>query len=167
MNSYAPDNYICPFCQLKTGVDDLRVKSRQTDLVYQDDVVMALICASQWPNNHGHVLVVPTEHYENIFDLPLPVAARIHELSREIALAMKAVYDCEGISTRQHNEPAGNQEVWHYHLHVYPRYHGDNLYSTEKGGIMDPAERAEYASRLRNCLEERTASGEGMAQAAG
>ena len=47
-----------------------------------------------------------------------------------MALTMKVVYSCDGISTRQHNEPAGNQDVWHYHLHVTPRYKDDVFYST-------------------------------------
>ena len=149
MYSNAPDDYVCPFCLLAAGTESPHVTSRASDLVFQDEEVMAFVCARQWPNNPGHVLVVPVDHYENIFDLPVAIAARIHELAREIALAMKTAYGCAGISTRQHNEPAGNQEVWHYHLHVYPRYPDDALYSTEQGTLMEPEERAQYASLLR------------------
>lgn len=132
MYTNEPAGYLCPFCLLAEGIDDERVKSRQSDIVFRDNDVIAFMCATQWPNNHGHVLIVPARHYENIFDLPVEIATRIHEVAREIALTMKEVYGCPGISTRQHNEPAGNQEVWHYHLHVFPRYHNDNLYSIEK-----------------------------------
>ena len=89
--------------------------------------VTAMISFQQWPNNAGHVLVVPNEHFENLYVLPDHLGARIHELSRKLALAMKNAYDCDGVSTRQHNEPAGDQEVWHYHQHVFPRYRGDAL----------------------------------------
>jgi histidine triad (HIT) family protein len=63
------------------------------------------------------------------------------------------VYDCLGTSFRQHNEPAGYQEVWHYHLHVFPRYPNDNLYmrSLERRWAA-PAEREPYAQRLRDYL---------------
>jgi histidine triad (HIT) family protein len=67
---------------------------------------------------------------------------------------MKQVYDCDGVSTRQHNEPAGNQDVWHYHLHVTPRYHGDRFYETmaiEKT-LMLPEERAWHAQRLSRAI---------------
>ena len=64
---------------------------------------------------------------------------------------MKAAYNCDGVSTRQHNEPAGNQDVWHYHLHVFPRYAGDNLYSTQRA-LMPIEERARYTQALRAAL---------------
>ena len=63
-----------------------------------------------------------------------------------------AVYDCEGTSFRQHNEPGGDQEVWHYHLHVFPRYAGDDLYGSE-ARLTAPEERAPYAERLRQALK--------------
>ncbi|MGV1100990.1 HIT family protein [Thiovibrio sp. JS02] len=152
MHSHAPFAYRCPFCLLAAGVANEHVTSRASDIVYQDEAVLAFICSRQWPNNKGHVLIVPAAHHENIFDLPPELAAKIHAVAREIALAMKTAYGCEGISTRQHNEPAGNQEVWHYHLHLYPRYANDGLYRTEKGEVMAPAERAKYAGLLRGAL---------------
>ena len=78
---------------------------------------------------------------------------RLLEAAQAAALAMKQAYGCHGVSTRQHNEPAGNQEVWHYHLHVFPRYAGDDLYlrSNEKR-YTTPAERASYAEKLRPLL---------------
>ena len=81
-----------------------------------------------WPRNEGHVLVVPTEHVENIYDMPGELAASVHETARKVAIAFMETYGCDGTSTRQHNEPGGNQEVWHFHVHVFPRYEGDGLY---------------------------------------
>jgi histidine triad (HIT) family protein len=127
------------------------VLSRQTDVVYRDGEVMALISSHQWPNTAGHVLVIPTAHHENIYDLPLRLATRIHELARAVALAMKRTFSCDGVSTYQHNEPAGNQDVWHYHLHVFPRYVGDDLYNTQRA-LMSVEERAGYARDLRAAL---------------
>jgi histidine triad (HIT) family protein len=82
---------------------------------------------------------------------PGSLAAEIHETARRIALAMKSAYGCEGISTRQHNEPGGGQDVWHYHLHVFPRYAGDDLYGSAFRETT-PAERAAYAEQLRAAL---------------
>ena len=63
---------------------------------------------------------------------------------------MKAAYDCEGTSTRQHNEPAGYQDVWHLHAHVFPRYPGDRLYERhEEKRWATPEERAPYAANAR------------------
>jgi len=99
---------------------------------------------------------VPNPHYENLCDLPLEYGAAVHTASKEVALAMKAAYGCHGVSTRQHNEPAGFQEVWHYHLHVFPRWEGDDLY------LLSPhrrdttlEERLPYARKLREFLAQK------------
>lgn len=146
--THAPTEYVCPFCLLAAGVVNEHVWSRQSDIVYRDEGVMAFIAVGQWPGTPGHVLIVPVAHFENLYTLPAEVGARIHALSRQVALAMKAAYGCAGISTRQHNEPAGNQDVWHYHLHVFPRWPGDDLYLTH-GARMPAEQRAGYAARLR------------------
>jgi histidine triad (HIT) family protein len=64
---------------------------------------------------------------------------------------MQNAFGCEGISTRQHNGPVGNQDVWHYHLHVFPRYSNDGLYAGQKV-LYTPEERIELAATLRAAL---------------
>jgi histidine triad (HIT) family protein len=148
MYNHAPKDYVCPFCLLIQGIENEHVYSVASDVIHQDEHVTALISSHQWVNNPGHALVIPNQHFENIYDLPLDLGTQIHQVSRLIALAMKATYGCEGISTRQHNEPVGNQDVWHYHLHVYPRFAGDNLY-TSQFSEMPSEDRARYAHKLR------------------
>jgi histidine triad (HIT) family protein len=125
------------------------------DLVFSDETAYAMISAYQWPRNPGNVIVFPIFHYENIYALPVEVGSRIHWLGREVALAMKSAWECDGVSTRQHNEPAGNQDVWHYHMHVTPRFQGDDLYKTyvEEKALMPPAERAKLARDLTKHLK--------------
>ena len=155
MHNHAPPGYICPLCAIARGRAPESEMFTPADVLYQDAGVLALMGAFQWPNNPGNVVVIPCEHFENIYDLPLRLASRIHDLSRGIALAMKAAWRCDGVSTRQHNEPAGNQDTWHYHQHVTPRYDADNFYATYVGGktLMPPGERAEYAGQLRLQLQ--------------
>jgi len=152
MYNHAPPNYVCPFCLVARQIEDDQVYTIEGDIVYRTDSVTAMIGSNQWTNNLGHVIIIPNQHYENIYDLPIHIATKVHEAAQKIALAMKAAYRCDGISTRQHNEPAGNQDVWHYHLHVFPRYRNDNLYATPRGGVMPAEERAKYAGRLRTQL---------------
>ena len=147
MYNHAPQNYTCPFCLLLRGITNEHVVSNTADIFYRGPNISTFISSRQWPNNHGHALVIPNQHYENIYDLPPEIGGKIHRAVQQIALAMKELYRCDGISTRQHNEPEGNQDVWHYHLHVFPRYAGDNLYGSEYFE-MPIAERAQYASRL-------------------
>ena len=94
---------------------------------------------------------VKNEHFENIYDLPLRYVLDIHRVAQCLAIAMKEVYACDGVSTRQHNEPAGNQDIWHYRLHVTPRYENDNFYATQPQ-FMGSAERAKHAEALKNSL---------------
>ena len=61
---------------------------------------------------------------------------------------------CDGVSSRQHNEPAGNQDVWHYHLHVFPRWENDKLYF-ERRHSTSPEQRRPYAEKLRAWLRTR------------
>ena len=112
----------------------------------------------KYPNNRAHVLIVPNKHFENIYDLPQGLSSKVHALSRDVALAMKSKYPCDGILVRQHNEPAGDQHIWHYHLQVIPRYQNDNFYHTQKVQF-EVGERAEYAQKLRSGLEELTHPG--------
>lgn len=116
---------------------------------------MAFVASHWWENNHGHVLVVPVLHYENLYELPDDVGADIFAMSRRIALALRRGYGCDGISTRQHNEPAGYQDVWHYHLHVFPRYGNDRLYPADGNKRLSTTEeRVPFVAKLRKALTE-------------
>jgi histidine triad (HIT) family protein len=152
MYNHAPENYACPFCLLIQGTQNSHVLSVHNDIIYQDDIVTAFISSHQWPNNHGNTIIVPNEHFENIYDLPLKYAMDIQRLAKRLAIAMKTIYACEGVSTRQHNEPAGNQDVWHYHLHITPRYPNDQFYLTQRE-FMPAGERTKHAEKLRKALK--------------
>jgi histidine triad (HIT) family protein len=144
--THAPPGYQCPFCALASGVDN----ARQQDIVRRTAGAMAFISPRWWPNNQGHVLVVPVQHYENLYDLPDTAGHAVHDLVRDVAIAIRATYGCGGTSTRQHNEPAGDQNAWHYHVHVFPRYTGDYLYTSLPDPEFVTAEqRQPYAQRLR------------------
>jgi len=154
MHNHAPPGYICPFCLVADGTENAHVITLQDDVFYRDADIAAFVCAGCWPNNKGHALIIPNAHYENIYDLPLELSAKIHAFERELALAFKQVYRCDGVSSRQHNEPAGYQDVWHYHLHVFPRYEGDALYQCEREALP-PQERKTYAEKLRRYFESK------------
>ncbi|MBC8170745.1 MAG: HIT family protein [Anaerolineae bacterium] len=147
MHNHEPEGYDCPFCRIING-DFTDLWTQASDVVYQDAHTTAFISARWWVNNAGHVIVIPNQHTENLYDLTGEQAAQIHATARKIALAFKAVYGCGGTSTRQHNEPDGYQEIWHYHLHVFPRYAGDQLYGSAYS-MSTVEDRHPYADRLR------------------
>ena len=146
---HAPPGYDCPFCAVVRGED--APWTVQSDVVWRADETTAWVNPRWWANNAGHVLVVPNRHVENLFEVDGDLAATIHDAARRLALALKLAYGCDGISTRQHNEPGGDQEVWHYHLHVFPRWPGDDLYGSEHR-LTTLEERRPYVERLRAAL---------------
>ncbi|MFW9825616.1 MAG: HIT family protein [Candidatus Thorarchaeota archaeon] len=152
--SHAPEGYICPFCKIAQRKENKNLLSTVNDIIYQDEVFTALVSSHQWPNNLGNVLVFPNEHYENIYDLPAELGNNLQSIIKGVALAMKQTWGCDGLSTRQHNEPAGGQDVWHYHVHVTPRYIGDEFYSnySMNRALLSPEKRAELAHQLRRWL---------------
>lgn len=95
---------------------------------------------------------MPDQHFENMYELPKEYAGEIHQAAQLVAFAMKDTYRCDGITTRQHHEPAGSQDVWHYHLHVYPRYKQDLFYFT-RGLQTKPEKRVISAERLKKWIE--------------
>ncbi|MDQ0095741.1 HIT family protein [Paeniglutamicibacter psychrophenolicus] len=152
--SHAPQGYACPFCELLAGgplsEGNLCVP---TDLIYRTESVAVIMACDGFGPYGGHAMVIPVQHHEALYDLPDEVAANIMFETRRIALAMKHAWNPEGTSTRQHNEPAGNQHVWHYHQHVFPRFPGDNLYGHLRHRVS-VEERAQKAARLRAALDE-------------
>lgn len=150
--THEPANYDCPFCLLVNGGSD--EYSSQDDIVYKNEHTTAKISPKWWVNNPGHVIVVPNRHYENLYDIPEEVVAEVYRTVKKIGIAIRSTYDCDGVSTRQHNEPAGNQDVWHLHVHVFPRYENDNLYQNHEDKSFVSAEaRLPYAKKLRGYFD--------------
>jgi histidine triad (HIT) family protein len=155
--SHAPAGYECPMCHLLAG-HSTEIDAVE-DIVRRTDGAAAFVASQWWPNNPGHVMVVPTEHHENLYSIPADAYAAVGDLVREVAVAIRATYGCDGVSTRQHNEPAGNQDVWHLHVHVFPRYEGDRLYYTRpEPGIASFDDRQVYAKRLRDYFRSSSGS---------
>ena len=146
---HAPEGYECPFCLLVDGGENEYVG--QEHVVERTKETLTFVAPKWWPDNAGAALVIPTAHHENLYELPDELGTPIQSAVRRIAQAMKSAYRCDGISTRQHNEPAGNQDVWHLHVHVFPRYAGDHLYGRH-GAWVDKQVMAERAAALRAAL---------------
>jgi len=129
-------------------------RNRLDDIVSRGDAVTAFVSPKWWPGNPGAAIVVPNEHVENLYAIDDELLAAVYATTKRVALAMKLVYGCDGTSTRQHNEPGGQQDVWHFHVHVFPRWEGDALYERQaQSRWVPPAERAGYAARLRAALD--------------
>ena len=141
----------CTFCGIAAGRFDALTTA--TDIVYRDGSTTAFIGAKWWVNNPGHVIVIPNAHSRDLYDIELEQLSAVYGTVKNIALALKNAYACNGVSTRQHNEDAGNQDVWHFHVHVFPRWRRDELYEHHHDVRWTTAdERAPYAAKLRAVL---------------
>ncbi|WP_456825154.1 HIT family protein [Cellulomonas sp. P5_E12] len=155
--SHEPDDYLCPFCLLQRGV--VSGHNQQSDVVATTDLALALISPKWWPANPGAALVISREHHESLYDLPRATGHAVWDLVQEVAVAMRTAYACDGISVRQHNEPAGAQDVWHFHVHVFPRHDGDRLYERDlEARWVATDERARYARVLATELDRQQPS---------
>lgn len=149
------------FCLLVGGIENEKVYSKQSDIVYKDEFVTAFIASHQLKNNPGIVIVIPNTHIENLYDLPDDLSAKIHQLEKKIAIAMRIAYPCGGNVVRQHNEPiegtkCKGQDVLHYHLQIVPRYSSDKMYEYAEDGqrvLATTEERGRYASLLKESLK--------------
>lgn len=153
-SSNAPKDYICPICLGIKRVESDDTLMRPTDIVYSDDLVTVFINSFFMGKNAGHAIVVPNEHYENVYGLPDEIGRHVFDISKEVAIVIKKVYEADGITIKQNNEPAGDQHAFHYHLHVFPRYKDDgfNAIQPEQKRLAEPEERAEYAEKLKKFL---------------
>jgi len=149
MFNHEPKEYDCPFCTFANGGEtDFNKKG---DIVFEDDEVLAYISPKWWPNNPGNVMIIPKQHVEHVYDISDQLLDKIYALGKKVAIGMKKEYGCDGTSFRQHNEPAGDQEVWHFHLHVLPRWENDDLYiNYENAKTVTEEERAPYVKKLSN-----------------
>jgi len=156
MQSHAPDGYMCPICLGIQGIENEHTLLKQEDLVFREDLVSVWINSFWVGKNEGHLIVVPNQHFESLYGIPIEVGHRIFEVSQMMSIALKEAYRCDGVTLRQNNEPAGDQHAFHYHLHIFPRYINDdfNIMATEKSRLSTPEERIPYAQKLREYLKE-------------
>jgi histidine triad (HIT) family protein len=108
----------CIFCKIVR-------KQASASLVYEDENVLAFLDIR--PLNEGHTLVIPKEHYVTIFEVPEELVAHLHRIVKRVAHAVKEVTKADGISIIQQNGKAADQEVFHLHVHVIPRFEGQKL----------------------------------------
>ena len=103
----------CIFCKLANG--DI-----PTNMIYQDDDFAVIMDAA--PVSRGHALILPKEHADNLYELPDETAAKLMPLAKKIASRMKERLDCDGLNILQNNGETAGQSVFHFHMHVIPRY---------------------------------------------
>ncbi len=133
----------CIFCEIIAG-------NIPAAKVYEDEHVFAFMDIA--PANPGHTLVIPKQHYRNIFDMPTEVGCRIMQATIPIANAIRIALNADGLNLFQSNEAAGFQTVFHFHLHIIPRWAGDPLRLPWQPSEGDMEEIGNIAAKIREVL---------------
>lgn len=108
----------CIFCKIIAG-------EIPSATVYEDSDFKAIMDIS--PAAKGHVIILAKKHYANLFELDEDTASKALIVAGKVAKAVKEELNCDGINLLQNNGEAAGQSVFHYHMHVIPRYNGDNV----------------------------------------
>jgi histidine triad (HIT) family protein len=137
--AYDPDNIFAKI--LRGEIPAVRV--------HEDGHTLAIM--DVMPQADGHTLVLPKAPAENIFDLDPEMAAAVMRSGQRIARAVKQAFRADGITLMQFNGPVAGQTVFHFHLHVLPRYADQPLRSHGRN-MADPALLEEHARRIRAAL---------------
>ncbi len=108
----------CLFCKISNG-------EIPSATIYEDNDFRVILDIA--PASKGHALIIPKEHFQDIFDIDALTAGKLFSLATEVARAMKAVLHCDGMNIVQNNGLIAGQTVFHFHLHLIPRYEGDGV----------------------------------------
>lgn len=101
------------------------------------------------PASKGHALIIPKEHYDNVFSIDAEVASKLFPLATSVAKALKAETNCDGMNLLQNNGAVAGQTVNHFHLHLIPRYEGDGVKLACEPGDADKEYLAELAEKVK------------------
>ena len=103
----------CIFCKLANGVFP-------TATIYEDEKFRVILDLS--PASKGHALILPNAHYADIYEIPAELAGEAYQLAARMAKKMTEALGCDGFNIVQNNKEAAGQTVFHFHMHLIPRY---------------------------------------------
>ena len=103
----------CIFCKLANGVIP-------TNFIYEDEDFKVILDAS--PASRGHALILPKDHYANVYEMDSNLLGKAMQLGQKIIVHETEVLKCDGYHMLQNNGACAGQTVFHYHLHLIPRY---------------------------------------------
>lgn len=106
----------CIFCKIANG----EIPSKT---LYEDDKFRVILDLG--PATKGHALILPKDHYKNLYELPEDYAADVIKLAKKMMTQMTEKLGCEGFNLVQNNGELAGQTVFHFHMHMIPRYQND------------------------------------------
>ena len=130
----------CIFCKLANG-------EIPTATLYEDEDFRVILDAS--PAAKGHALILPKQHYANLYELDDSVASKVLVLAKKMITKMTDILGCDGYNIVQNNGEIAGQTVFHFHMHLIPRYEGDNVGITWKPGKLTDEDKEDILSKIK------------------
>ena len=129
----------CIFCKLANG-------EIPSATIYEDEDFRVFLDLN--PASRGHALIVPKEHFADLFELDEEHCRKALALAKKIGARMKEKLGCDGLNLVQNNGEAAGQTVFHFHMHLIPRYEADGVGISWKPGSLTPEASAELTALL-------------------
>lgn len=133
----------CIFCKIANG-------EIPAATLYEDENFRVILDLG--PASKGHALILPKMHAANIYELSDEMAAKAMILAKKMATAMTAALKCDGFNIVQNNGECAGQTVFHFHMHLIPRYKGDQVGITWKPGELSDADKEEILLKVKEQL---------------
>lgn len=136
----------CIFCRIAAG----EIPSKT---LYEDEAFRVILDLG--PAARGHALILPKDHYRNLFELPEETAAKAMVLAKGMAVRMRERLHCDGFNLVQNNEEVAGQTVFHFHMHLIPRYKNDGQVIGWRPGKPEEAELEEVRRTITEGMQEK------------
>ena len=131
----------CIFCKIIAG-------EIPSATIYEDEWFIVIM--DIFPAAKGHAIIIPKKHSVNLFELDDDTAAKALLVARKVATALQEELKCDGINLLQNNGEAAGQSVFHYHMHLIPRFKGDQVRIGWSTGKYEDGEAAALAAAIAN-----------------
>ncbi|MBE5970532.1 MAG: HIT family protein [Lachnospiraceae bacterium] len=130
----------CIFCKIANG-------EIPSNTLFEDDDFRVIFDLS--PATKGHALILPKNHFRNLYDIEEETAGKVFKLAHKMSVKMKDYFKCDGFNIIQNNEECAGQTVFHFHMHLIPRYKGDNALKLWAPKEADAEELKKMAEDIR------------------
>ena len=134
----------CIFCKIANG-------GIPSETIYEDDTFRVILDLG--PASRGHALILPKQHYRDLCELDEETAKKVLPLAAKIGNAMKKSLGCAGFNVVQNNGKEAGQTVFHFHVHLIPRYEGSPVMVSWMPGETGPKELTKTGAAIRSALQ--------------
>ena len=134
----------CLFCKIVA-------RDIPAEILYEGERAIAIL--DRYPIHRGHTLILPKGHFIDLLQLPADNFQEIMHATRTVADALVRSLNLQGFNVFSNNGAVAGQSVFHFHIHVTPRYHDDMIRFAHGHNTYTEGEMAQYGARIRSSIE--------------